>query len=157
MNLISFPTNHRLTPINPRYPSCERVCAELVVYPHEFTAADVSKILECMPTDAVNKGDLRQTSGKVYPRTVWSLSSENMLDSKDLRDHIDLLLARIEFTSAKIQSLSRDNELRLAVKCIWWSKSGTGGPTLWPEQMQMLANLGIECTFDICFFGDDES
>ena len=30
------------------------------------------------------------------------------------------------------------------------------GPTLWPEQMQPMADLNLECSFDISFFGDDD-
>jgi hypothetical protein len=149
-------SKHRLTPINPLYPSCERVCAQLVVYPDSLTSEDVTGILECDPTDAVNRGDIRNTSGKVYPKTVWALSSEQSVISKDLRDHVDWLLSTVALSESKSQKLATDEGLRLAVKCIWWSKSGTGGPTLWPEQMSALANFDLECTFDICFFGDGD-
>ena len=36
----------------------------------------------------------------------------------------------------------------MSVNCIWWSR-GTGGPTIWPEQMAVLAKLNLELSFDI--------
>ncbi|WP_276207925.1 hypothetical protein [Vibrio neptunius] len=36
----------------------------------------------------------------------------------------------------------------MTVNCNWWS-SGSAGPTLWPEQMSILAKLNLECAFDI--------
>ena len=46
--------------------------------------------------------------------------------------------------------------VRMGVDCIWWSAYGDGGPTLWPEQMHLLADLNLECSFSVSFFGDDE-
>lgn len=45
----------------------------------------------------------------------------------------------------------------MSVDCIWWSASGGGGPTLWPEQMACMAALNLECSFDISFYGPDEA
>ena len=44
----------------------------------------------------------------------------------------------------------------MTVNCIWYSRSGHGGPTLWPEDMADLARLNLECTFDVYFLSDDE-
>ena len=43
----------------------------------------------------------------------------------------------------------------MTVQCIWWSATGQGGPTLWPEQMRLLAALNPECSFDVSLFGDE--
>jgi hypothetical protein len=43
----------------------------------------------------------------------------------------------------------------MTVQRIWWSATGQGGPTLWPEQMRLLAELNLECSFDVSFFGDE--
>jgi len=79
------------------------------------------------------------------------------VQSLDLRCHIDWLLARLNPVANAVLELQNIPEITtMLVQCIWWSKYGQGGPTLWPEQMRGLANLGIECGFDISFFGPDD-
>jgi len=46
--------------------------------------------------------------------------------------------------------------VRMSVNCVWYSRSGHGGPTLWPEQMRVLADLNLECSFDIYFQDKDD-
>jgi hypothetical protein len=41
------------------------------------------------------------------------------------------------------------------VNCVWWSRYGDGGPTLWPEQMLRLAQLNLECSFEFAYYEDD--
>jgi hypothetical protein len=43
---------------------------------------------------------------------------------------------------------------QLVVNCYWVSATGQGGPMIWPETMQQLANLGMELWFDVYFNKD---
>jgi hypothetical protein len=85
----------------------------------------------------------------------WFLSSENVVASRDLRRHLDWLLDKIELTAGKLGELQNKAGLTMGINCVWWSATGSGGPTLWPEQMVRMANLELECSFEVCFFGEE--
>jgi hypothetical protein len=44
----------------------------------------------------------------------------------------------------------------VSVNCIWWSRFGDGGPTLWPEQVRALADLNLECSFAFADYSDTD-
>lgn len=153
------PTAARRTPVDDKYPTCERTCAELLIYPGAISPDEVSNRLRLPPTSQQLKGEQRTNSiGRTRTIRVngWFLSSERAVQSMDLRRHLDWLLDQLEPAAEAIRGLQDESGMRMGVNCIWWSKAGQGGPTLWPEQMGRLAALNLECTFDISFFGDDE-
>ena len=43
----------------------------------------------------------------------------------------------------------------MGIDCRWESRGGQGGPTLWPEQMRAMADLDLECSFYIEFYGEE--
>ena len=143
----------RMTPRNDDYPSCDRTTAELRIYP-SCSADEVSKILGLQPTESGNAGDLRVTGtgkSRTVKKTHWVLSSEASVSSKDLRAHLDWLLEKVTPHSDGLAKLVMQEGTKVCVVCVWWSANGQGGPTLWPEQMKGLADLGIELGFDIQF------
>jgi hypothetical protein len=156
--------NHQLigsrhTPLDEAYATCERAVAELRVYPSKLRIDDVNQILGVAATDAKNQGTVVEGARgrtREIKRTYWSLSSDGVIQSLDLRDHLNWLLDTVPTSIEPFERLARDDGLTMCVSCIWWSRGGHGGPTLWPEQMSRLASLGLECTFDIQFYGDDE-
>jgi hypothetical protein len=111
------------------------------------------------PTSSQKKG-ARSVNSLGRTREVklngWFLSSESEVSSLDLRRHLDWLLDKIEPSAHELSRLQAVDDLTMLINCIWWSAKGQGGPTLWPEQMQRIAALDLECSFDIAFFGTDE-
>jgi hypothetical protein len=156
MNLHSVSFSARGTAINHDYPTCERTCAELRIYPDGISVEDVSTALRLTPTRACNAGDAisgRSGRERKAPRSMWYLSSEDNVESMDLRVHLDWILDRLESKGEYLEKLSYCGTTKIYLTCIWWSASGHGGPTLWPEQMRRIANLGLELGFEIQFHG----
>ena len=77
-----------------------------------------------------------------------------MVESRDVRRHLDWLLSRIDPRADAIHSLRSDG-CRMDVSCFWVSASGHGGPSVLPAQMGPLARLGLELWFDI-YLGDSQ-
>lgn len=149
----------RRTPYNDRYPTCERTYAALLVYPEVLNPTAISERLRLVPTQLSVKGvDEATPSGRVRPapKSLWALSSEGQVDSLDLRRHLDWLIEKLMPVKQQVLELQLVPGTRMNINCIWWSAHGTGGPALWPEQMAAIAELGLECAFDISFFGPDE-
>ena len=148
----------RLTPYDRQYPSCEETRAALRIYPESKSAKEITEFLGIEPTEAQDKGSLFTNSRgrtRQAPCTVWFLSSEDQISSRDLRDHLDWLLPKLLAVESRLLSLQEDKGTKMTIGCTWWSAAGHGGPTLWPEQMESLARLNLECGFDVYFFGDD--
>lgn len=116
-------------------------------------------MLGIQPTSFQNQGDRitnsigRTRTAKV---TMWALSSEPFVSSKDVRAHLDWLLERLSNSTAALRDLQQ-RDGKMGVSCPWWSRGGHGGPTLWPEQMRQLADLNLECSFDVMFYPDDDA
>ncbi len=151
-------TDSRRTPIDHTYPSCDRTCANLLIYPAMLSQEEITKVLHMEPTESQNKGEqVTNSSGRtrIAKSTYWEISSEPFVTSMDLRAHLDWLLDQIGAPEGNLPALQENHDVKMCVNCIWWSRAGHGGPTLWPEQMSRLANLNLECTFDVQFYTDD--
>jgi Domain of unknown function (DUF4279) len=149
----------RRTPYDDTYPTCERTCATLRVYPGSVDPDLITARLGITPTQVNKKGaSWRTARGHEHtrPLNAWFLASEGDVDSKDVRRHLDWLLARLGPVKDQLRELQSMPEMKMSIECVWWSAYGQGGPTLWPEQMQGMAELGLECGFDIAFFGEDD-
>lgn len=142
---------HHLTPVNVTYATCARAYAELRLYPDSMRVEEVSRLLgNIAPTTAYNAGDVIQNSegrSRTVGRSYWTLSSEGVVHSLDVREHLDWLIDKLMTASGLIQ-LQTEHSVLMTVCCVWCSRSGHGGPTLWPRQMRELAKLNLELTFD---------
>lgn len=149
----------RRTPYNDSYETCERTLAELRIYGNDLEPREVTERLGVEPTSSQRKDDSVTSSlgrRRTFKAGGWFLSSEDRVQSKDLRRHLDWLLALIVPRAQALRSLQEVDGIRMNVTCIWWSAAGDGGPTLWPEQMRAMADLNLECVFEIAFYGDPD-
>ncbi len=158
--MMTNSTRSYFTPLNEADENCERTLATLRIYPGEINIQEVTEALGISPTSSVTKSERIPTHVPGQFRTGklngWFLSSEGLVESKDLRSHLDWLLVKLEARAAGLNMLQRRPGVRMCVYCIWWSRHGGGGPSLWPEQMRKPAALDLECTFDFQYYGDDQ-
>jgi hypothetical protein len=151
-------TDPYFTPLDDANPSVERTCAKLCVYSGDIHPNVVTNLLGIEPTGHVAVGERgrlnklgRAPVGKI---NGWFLSSEEQVRSKDLRRHLDWLIERLGVCRDGLRRLQEQKGVRMYVSCPWWPRLGGGGPTLWPEQMQGLAELNLECTIDFADYSD---
>lgn len=115
-------------------------------------------MLGIQPTKAYNAGErVFSPSGRrsrIAPRSVWKLESEQFVESKDLRHHLDWLLNILRAHSEGLKRVQALPGVTMVVKCRWYSAVGHGGPALWPKQMAVLAELDLELAFEIQFHPD---
>ena len=95
-------------------------------------------------------------SERIYPFNGWFLSSKHLVDSQDLRRHLDWLFDQIASRKAEIDSL-REAGCTFTISCYWLSREGQGGPTLSLPQVEKLAEFRFEVWFDIHFLGGPEA
>ena len=148
----------RRTPVSPEYPSCDECYASLLIYPDLVHPDEVSRILNLEPTNKNIVGtQVTNSRGRVREITIagWFLSSKGYVHSKDLREHLNWLLTRIEPSSDALSILQDYHGVTMSIDCVWRSLAGNGGPVLWPEQMKRMSALNLECGFDIYFVGDE--
>lgn len=143
-----------LTPIDDKYETCEKTYAEIKIYGDDLDPNAVTIDLGISPSGSQKKGEVRRGAGDQETHIVsggWFLSSDGHVKSKDLRRHLDWLLARLLPAKERILALQDRKGIKMSVDCVWWSAFGDGGPTLWPQQMRGLADLNLECSFDLSF------
>jgi Domain of unknown function (DUF4279) len=83
--------------------------------------------------------------------TLWCLSSEGAVTSRDARRHLDWLLDCITPRARELDELRNTYDLRVMVHFTWWSRYGKGGPMLWARQLATLGVLNLDCHFELGF------
>jgi hypothetical protein len=147
------------TSYNDDYETCEHTRVCFCIYTPHRDPYTISDLLGISPAKVQALGEKR-TSVKgnewAVPKNLWALESEDHVDSKDLRRHLDWALAILLPVKNAILGLQKEQDTTMVMRCYWWSASGQGGPILWPAQMNGLAELNIECAFEIGFYGDED-
>jgi hypothetical protein len=96
-----------------------------------------------------------QESARLGKVNVWLLDSEKFVTSKDLRRHLDWIIATVYPSKTGLLQLQDRPDVKMDVSCVWWSRYGDGGPALWPEQMSALAELNLEISIAYSFYGTE--
>lgn len=133
------------------YATCAETHATLCIYPGEIDPDEVTRRLEIEPTTQQKMGEPVRRAGrppKVATLSGWFLRTRGQVESKDVRRHLDWLLDRLTPRIAEVWAL-RSAGCRIEIACYWLGKTGQGGPTLSPAQMEKLAALNIELWFDL--------
>ena len=145
----------RFTPVDNNYGTCERTEATLAIY--DVDPDLVTRKLQLIPTGSQKLGMPRiMPNGKeqIGSMNTWLFSSEaSNRSSKDIRIHLNWLLDKIEPKEAQLQEIQQIQGVKMAIRCVWWSKYGDGGPTIWPEQMERMAKLNLEWTCSFSYYG----
>ena len=151
--------SRRFHPYDDKSLSCERTCAELLIYPGDMTPDEVTQTLGISPsmTGLKRPGQTSNYSSKVgMPKpNFWGLSSEENVESKDLRRHLDWLLDLLDTAKEGLKIVRRRDDCKMYVQCIWWAGLG-GGPILWPEHMRRLSALDLEVAFSFADYNDGD-
>lgn len=130
---------------NDNYPTCLGTHASLRVAVTELTPEALSHLLSCEPTSTREAGQAYGPTGR-RDLASWSLSSEGVVDSSDVRRHVDYLLDSVDLD--ELAALISERAAIADVFCYWLSK-GHGGPMLDPGQMSRLVRAGIGIGFDV--------
>ena len=120
---------------NDNYPTCTKTYATLRICSR---SSDVSERLNLNPTRTAINDNLN----------IYLYSTENIVQSKDVRRHIDYL---IEMFKSKVEILNeiQSEKSKIDIMCYWLSENGNGGPILSPKQLTELGKLNIEIWFDV--------
>jgi hypothetical protein len=130
------------------YPTCERTYATLRIYPESLDPFDVTSRLGIEPSDWQRRGESRRPGSRPARLHGWFLSSQGVLESRDVRRHLDWVLSIVVPRADTILALQSE-ACRMDVSCFWASASGHGGPSVRPTQMRELARLNLELWFDV--------
>jgi hypothetical protein len=145
----------RFTPVNISEPACSLTWSSLCIY--HIDPDLVTKKLRIDPSMRQKKGVLSTLpSGKIIigRDDSWILTSEKNIISKDLRTHLDWLLGKVLPMTKQIKELQEQPGALMSIRCSWFSAQGGGGPTLWPEQMEGMANLNLECSLSFADYSE---
>jgi hypothetical protein len=133
------------------YPTCARTYATLRIYHKDLDPESITLNLGIQPTRVQVKGrPVTDSIGMTFnpPIGGWFLSSKGQVASKDVRRHLDWLLAKLEGRDDALRSL-REGGHRIDVTCYWLSAEGHGGPILSPAIMRRFGELEIQVSFDV--------
>lgn len=136
-------------------PNCARTYAAFRLVGDGIDPQTVSRALDLDPSLARAKGE-EIPAGRIgrarRQRTgVWSLSTENLLDSTSPERHLVHLLDAVEPASAELHRLRATDNLQADFFCYWLSATGHGGPEVSPETLGRIA--GLQASLGLDFYG----
>jgi len=111
------------------YPTCAATYATLRIYTGETKPEIVTDSLQVKASKILRKGEAgARLNGRF-------LSSKGLIDSRDLRKHLDWVLEQIRGKDSELRVLQTTPGMRMDVSC-YWAGHGHGGPTFSPSQMR---------------------
>jgi len=141
--------------IDDEYNTCKMTYVELCIYGEDLNPAFVTARLGIESSTRQKTGETWGNIGGCdhqHKVESWLLSSRGQVESRDVRRHLDWLLEKLVPAQQQILKLQTMRGVKMTVRCGWRSAYGDGGPALWPQQMSSLAELNLECSFEVLFF-----
>ena len=137
------------------YPTCVETYSTLRLFSDAVDPSEMTETLHIKPTDSFKKGDAH-CRGQLHRKTNgWFYSTEKLIQSKDTRRHIDVILGILDGKDKAVEMLSlKGCEMDIVT---YWVSRGQGGPEPWPHQMLKLGTMGISVGWDIYFKGDEKT
>lgn len=135
------------------YDDIGRVSADLVINGKELTPAQITQSLAIEPDYAHDMGapilNIRGVQIGARKSNYWCYGSRNRVLSKDLDEHVRMVLAVFEPRATVLRKLAERNEVY-----IWtlWESHGLilgGGPIISPASCSGIGAIGAELHFDI--------
>ena len=134
---------------NDDYETCNETYVTLRLYSDSLFPQEITNFLGIEPSETIEKGiETNILTNEVINHNAWFLTSENIINSKDSRRHIDYIADKLLPIREKLKILTSQGT-QIDICCFWFSENGQGGPTLSPPQLSKLGELGIELWFDI--------
>lgn len=131
---------------NPEYPTCLDTYATFRAISHVHGCEEISRRLGLLPTDCrpITSGRSR------YQGAInWRLCSKGCAPPRQPHAHMDWLLARLAPAALEIRSLVQEGTKADIVS--FFVSAGEGGPELLPEQLELLARIGVTVWWDVYF------
>ena len=132
-----------------------KVAVELYLFLGSHHPNDVSLFLGVQPTSFRVKGVpiTGAHSGRTFvpSESIWEFHSDRMIQSKQLSDHLDWLTKHI---ARDLRPLLRRSRISYKFKIFWISQAGHGGPVLSPQELDRLATLGVDVSFDFAWMDE---
>ena len=140
-------------------PNCARTFASFRLAGGELKPDEVSAALGLEPTNARERGQEIPVGGGGstfrQPTGVWSLSSQNAVESTSLERHIVYLMDAIESAVVALDALPFRRHIKVDFFCYWHSAGGHGGPEISATTLARMAAL--DASLGIDFYDSDQS
>lgn len=130
------------------YPTCLETYATLRVSSGHHDPAHLAARLP------ISGMTCRLSKRRGPPIAIWRLSTQDTVQSRDTRRHVDWLLDRIEPFAIALDAL-RSGGAKADIFC-YFVNIGQGGPMLSPPQLQRLAALRLEIGWDVYSGAEDD-
>ncbi|WP_407659544.1 DUF4279 domain-containing protein [Massilia endophytica] len=131
------------------FPTCEQTYAVLRIFSDSIDPGAITELLGIQASSCFEKGESQDGRGTKRRAHGWFLSSEDAVDSRDTRRHVDWIVSRIGEKSVQLAQLQLGGA-EIDISCLWLSK-GQGGPILSPPQIRELARLNVDIWWDVYF------
>src|SRR5713226_10670143 len=111
------------------YSTCAVTHASLGIFHDDLDPEEITRLLGLQPTRGWKRGEPRNPRARTpIPAKfgVWLLSTRGIVQSRDVRRHIDWLLDRAEPRGAVFKML-HERGCRTDLRCFWLSRGRAGG------------------------------
>ena len=135
----------------PDNPNASRTWATFRITGKRLDPERITQLLKLAPSESFKAGDPRGTTNLRWSHGYWGISSEGVIGSTDLEEHLEWLVSQLMSVKNELDEVRATGGIRADIFCYWESATGNGGPSFSPKLMERLALLDLELSLDIYF------
>lgn len=109
----------------------------------------ITDTLDIEPDRSQKVGDVARNK-KPIPVSGWFVGTQGILNSRDIRVHLEWILDRLKDKRNQLNLLV-ELGFEMKISCFWESASGNGGPILDHEIIARLSEFPLDLHFDVWF------
>lgn len=113
------------------------------VDPDEVTAS-----FRIIPSKVFKAGEPRGATGRIWPYSFWSLSSEGHVVSDDIAVHVDWILTQLEAAGPVVWDYAKRSEVEAYLSCLA-TIEGNGGIEFSPQLLTRITTLKVPLGVEI--------
>jgi Domain of unknown function (DUF4279) len=130
-------------------PNCEKTFASFRIGGDALVPDEITRTLNLEPDFACAKGEPFGAGRGRRPTGVWSITSEERVESTSIERHLVYLLDRIEPMAQAIADVVEPKSLATDFFCYWRSATGHGGPEVSAATLGRISRLNALLGFDM--------
>jgi Domain of unknown function (DUF4279) len=125
-----------------------RIYATLILRGKELDPQVVTDQLGIKPSKSFKRGDKR-TEQKKWHHGFWGLTSDEVIQSTDLADHIEWLMNQIEPVRQNLLKIMNEKDINAEISCLLILSTDHDELYLKPEILYKISSLGLQLNLDI--------
>ena len=125
-----------------------QIYATLILRGKELNPQEVTDSLGLSPSMSFKIGDWRNETDR-WKHNLWTLSSQDKIQSSNLANHLEWLLDQLEPVKPRLLDILNTNNIKAGISCFWILPTDNENLGLTAELLKKITDFGLYLEIDI--------